>query len=67
MSAQRFFRVGMREPGGLREKLAADRAQRAAERDARDAHAYRLMQAEEILREAGCVPQGDGTWLPPDR
>ncbi|MGR7023394.1 hypothetical protein [Geodermatophilus sp. URMC 62] len=34
------------------------------DRDSRDAHAYRLIQAERLLREAGFVQQPDGTWLP---
>lgn len=34
------------------------------DRDSRDAHAFRLMQAARLLREAGFVQQPDGTWLP---
>ena len=36
-------------------------------RDARDAHAWRLRQAEQLLREAGYVQQPDGTWQPVPR
>jgi hypothetical protein len=30
--------------------------------DPHDAHAYRLMQAEHLLRQMGYVPQDNGTW-----
>lgn len=29
-----------------------------------DAEAYRLYQAEQLMREAGFVPSADGTWHP---
>ncbi|MFE5340725.1 hypothetical protein ACFQ80_10905 [Isoptericola sp. NPDC056578] len=35
------------------------------QRLAADAYAYRLRQAEALLREAGYVEQLDGTWAPP--
>jgi hypothetical protein len=59
-SQPREFQV-VREPGGLRDQLAADRDWQAP------ASAYRLKQAEDLLREMGYVPQDDGTWQLPDR
>jgi hypothetical protein len=48
------------EPGGLRDQLAADHDWQAP------ASAYRLMQAEALLREMGYVCHDDGTWHLPD-
>lgn len=33
---------------------------------ARDAHAYRLRQAETLLREAGYIELPDGKWTHPE-
>jgi hypothetical protein len=64
MSAEpREYRI-VREHGGLRDKLA--KLDAANPRDYQlPASAYRLMQAEDLLRETGYVRQDDGTWQPP--
>ena len=60
MSAEpRSYRI-VREPDRLRDQISADRDWQLP------ASAYRLMQAEELLREMGYVRQDDGTWQPPD-
>lgn len=53
----------VRKPGGIRDCLTALDGH---DHDPHDAHAYRLMQAEELLREMGYVPQDNGTWKLPD-
>lgn len=55
----RSYRTG-REPGGVRDQIASATDWQLP------AHAYRLMQAEELLREMGYVRQDDGTWQLPD-
>jgi hypothetical protein len=61
-TAPRSYKIVRDEnPHSLRAALArSDNDQRQL-----PASAYRLLQAEELLREMGYVQQADGTWLLP--
>ena len=52
------FRVARSDESGLRAHL------RHVTHDVTHADKYRLLQAEELLREAGFAEREDGTWHP---
>jgi len=49
-----------------RTRRASYRVVRRDDRRDSDADAYRLLQAEALLREAGFIENDDGTWHPVD-